>query len=163
MRDSRRWEREREGKSCVKSAARRTTRGGGGGGVYLVAGWGVWMEGIDISARVDISRQGHTTTLLHYWCLMDGFYGMGCLGVCGSPSLACLCHNNFLAAHHLSFSNRGNSCTVKIPSDIRGSTVSFLPPDSCPFHTRSIDVVGKMILVVISGISGSFPFHNFGN
>lgn len=52
-------ERER-GRKAVKSAARRT-RGG-----YLVAGWGVWMEGIDIRTRVDISRQGHTTTLLHY-------------------------------------------------------------------------------------------------
>lgn len=46
-------------------------------------------ERIDIRTRVDIARQGHATTLLHYWCLMDGFYGMGCLGVCGSPSLAC--------------------------------------------------------------------------
>ena len=34
--------------------------------VYSAAGWGVWMEGIDIRTRVDISRQGHTTTLLHY-------------------------------------------------------------------------------------------------
>ena len=121
--------------------------------VYSAAGWGVWMEGIDIRTRVDISRQGHTTTLLHYWCLMDGFYGMGvsrCLRVTKPRVPQPLCHNNFLAAHHpLSFPTLW-AAPVKIPTSDGISRVPLKLPDLNRFSRDSFTVrfdIGLKIIV----------------
>lgn len=56
---------------------------------YAAASWTAGPHGWENRyLRVDISQQGHATTLLHYWCLTDGLCGMECPAVCGSPSLS---------------------------------------------------------------------------